>query len=74
MYGKTFRGTYTALVTWTLQPVEEETEFTHGADYGIPWGILGKFLDPLFIHRSMEKAVGRELEKLKSILEIDYHQ
>jgi uncharacterized protein YndB with AHSA1/START domain len=69
MYGKTFRGTYTALVTWTLEPIEKETEFTHEGDYEIPWGILGKFFDPLFIHRSMEKAVGRELENLKSILE-----
>jgi hypothetical protein len=32
-------------------------------------GILGKFLDKLFIHRWAEKMLLRELENLKSILE-----
>jgi uncharacterized protein YndB with AHSA1/START domain len=69
MYGKTFRGTYTALVTWTLEPIEKETEFTHEADYGMPWGILGKILGPLFVYRIIEKEVEKELENLKTILE-----
>jgi uncharacterized protein YndB with AHSA1/START domain len=69
MYGKTFRGTYTALVTWTLEPIEKETEFTHEADYGMPWGILGKVLGPLFVYRILEKEVAKELENLKNILE-----
>ena len=69
VYEKVYRGMGTVLTTFKLDPVETETKFTLKADYEIPWGILGKFLDPLFIHRSMEKAVGRELENLKSILE-----
>ena len=66
---KIFRGTLTALATYTLEPVEAETKFTYVADYEMPWGILGKFLDKLFIHRVIEKEVGTELENLKSILE-----
>jgi len=35
----------------------------------MPWGILGKFLDKLFIHRIAEKELEKELKNLKSILE-----
>jgi len=69
MYEKMFRGTLTILTTYTLEPVEAETKFTYVGDYEMPWGIFGKFLDKLFIHRWAEKALGRELENLKSILE-----
>jgi len=64
MYGK-----WGALVTYTLEPVEEGTKFTHGTDYEMPWGILGKFLRKLFVHRIIEREVGTELENLKNILE-----
>lgn len=64
MYGK-----IRALVTYTLEPVEEETKFTYVVDYETPWSILGKILMPLFFHRIIEKEVRRELEKLKGILE-----
>jgi len=66
---KTFRGTLTALATYTLEPGQPETKFTYVADYEMPWGILGKFLDKLFIHRIIRKEVGTELENLKGILE-----
>ena len=68
-YEKMFLGTFTILATYTLEPVEAETRFTYVADYEMPWGILGKFLDKLFIHRIAEKELGTELENLKSILE-----
>jgi len=56
------------LITYILESVEEGTKLTYAIDYEMPWGILGKFLDKLG-HRSGEKKVGKELEKLKSILE-----
>ena len=66
---KMFLGTFTVLATFTLEPVEAGTKFTYVGDYEMPWGIFGKFLDKLFIHRIAEKDLGTELEKLKSILE-----
>ena len=66
---KMYRGTFTLLTTFILEPVEAETKFTYVGDYEMPWGILGKFLDRLFIHRIAERDLGRELEALKTILE-----
>jgi len=56
--------------TSILEPVEEGTRFTPAVDYEVPRGILGKFLDKLFLRRQAEKIyVQRSLENLKSILE-----
>ena len=66
---KMFLGTLTVLATYTLEPVETETKFTYVGYYEMPWGIFGKFLDRLFIHRKAEKDLRTELENLKSILE-----
>jgi len=63
MYGK-----YSALVTFSLEPVQERTKFTYRADYEMPWGILGKILSPL-VHLIMEREVDKDLKGLKSILE-----
>jgi hypothetical protein len=69
IYEKMFRGTFTLLARYTLEPIEVVTKFTYGGDYEMPWGIFGKFLDKLFIHRKAEKDMKTELENLKSILE-----
>ena len=66
---KMFGGTFTVLATYTLEPVEAETAFTYSGDYKMPWGIFGKLLDKLFIHRKAEKDLRTELENLKSIVE-----
>ena len=66
---KMFLGTFTLLATYTLEPVEAETKFTYAGEYEMPWGIFGKFLDKLFIHRIAEKDLGTELENLKTLLE-----
>lgn len=66
---KMFRGTFNVLATYTLQPVEAKTKFTYEGEYELPWGIFGKFLDKLFIHRKAKKDLGTELETLKSVLE-----
>ena len=69
IYEKTFRGELTVLTEYTLEPVEAGTRFTSEAEYKMPWGIFGKFLDKLFIHRIVEREFGEESEALKSILE-----
>ena len=66
---KIFRGTFTVLAMYTLEPIEAETKFTYVGEYEMFWGIFGKLLDKLFIHRKAEKDMKTELENLKSILE-----
>lgn len=39
-YDMTFRGTYTALVTYALEPAEAGTEFSYRLGYEMPW-VLG---------------------------------
>jgi len=57
------------IITLTLEPAKDGTEFTYVFDYEMPWGIFGKFLDKLFAKRESDKAQEKWLEKLKSILE-----
>jgi len=62
-------GKIRALGTYILEPVEKGTKFTVVTDYEMPWGILGKILELLFIRRVTEKEIERDLKNLKSILE-----
>jgi hypothetical protein len=66
---KMFGGTFTVLATYTLESIEAETKFTYSGHYEMPWGIFGKFLDKLFIHRIAKRDLRTELENLKNILE-----
>ena len=56
-------------LTFILEPVYEGIKFTYRADYELPWGILGKFLDKLFSQRMGGSEIERSLEYLKIILE-----
>jgi len=60
-------GNTTIILTYSLKPTEAGTEITSVVDYEMS-SILGKILAKL-ASGSMEKEVGRALEKLKSILE-----
>ena len=62
-------GTNAATIALVLEPIEDGTKLTHAVDYEMPWGILGKFLEKLFMKRMGEREVEKSLEKLKSILE-----
>jgi uncharacterized membrane protein len=62
-------GKIRALGTYILEPVEKGTKFTVVTDYEMPWGVLGKILELLFIRRVTEKEIDRDLKNLKSILE-----
>ena len=57
------------VLSFLLEPVEEETKFTYSVDYVLSWGILGKFLEKLFIKRMIEKGVDKASQNLKGILE-----
>jgi hypothetical protein len=57
-------GRYNALVSHILEPVEKGTKMTQVVDFEMPWGILGKIIEPLF-----KRDFDRDLKKFKSILE-----
>jgi len=57
-------GAYHGLVTHILEPVEKGTKMTYVVDYEMPWGILGKIIEPLF-----KRDFDRDLKNFKSILE-----
>ncbi len=62
-------GDLTTFGSTILEPIEEGTKVTFITDYELPYSILGKIIDKLFIHRESEKGVEKSLEKLKNILE-----
>ncbi len=59
----------TAVLLFTLEPVEERTKLTYVYDYKMPLGIIGKFLDKVYSKRWGENMIEKSLEDLKSILE-----
>jgi len=66
----TYRSSsWSAVVTFILEPFEERTSLTYAMDYELPYSILGKFIDKLLGQRVVGKDIERSLEQLKSILE-----
>ena len=66
-----YLGTLSMLRTYSLEPVGTDTKITcevESEKYGI-FGILGKFLEELYLRRWAEKQMQKALENLKSILE-----
>ena len=57
------------ILTFLLEPEEEKTKFTYAMDYELSWGILGKFLEILFIKRMIKKGIDKASQNLKNILE-----
>jgi uncharacterized protein YndB with AHSA1/START domain len=55
--------------TFTLKPTEAGTEMTYAADYTMPWGVIGKFLDKVMMKKAMLKDIEGEAKSLKTILE-----
>jgi uncharacterized membrane protein len=58
-----------AVGTYILEPVEGGTILKIVTDYEMPWGLVGKILEPLFMKKVLEKDFERDLKNLKSILE-----
>jgi len=58
-----------AIGTYILEPVEGGTTLKILTDYEMPWGFVGKILEPLFMKRVLEKEFERDLRNLKNILE-----
>jgi uncharacterized membrane protein len=62
-------GDMTTFGSMILEPIEEGTKVKFITDYELPYSILGKIVDKLFVQREGEKGVEESLEKLKNILE-----
>jgi len=64
-------GTLSMFTSYSLEPIGTDTKITYEVEsekYGI-FGILGKFLEKLYLRRWAKKKIQKELENLKSILE-----
>jgi len=54
---------------FTLTPTAAGTALTYAAEYTMPWGVLGAFLDKVMMKRAMFKDIDGEAKQLKSLLE-----
>jgi hypothetical protein len=61
----------TAPAWWTCyhQPREGGTLATSELEYALPWGMLGKAVDRLFVARSQRRAMRRTMENVKRLAE-----
>jgi uncharacterized protein YndB with AHSA1/START domain len=55
-------------MTYILKPTNEGTRLTYVVEYEMPWGIVGKLIQPL-AKRIGERDLDKSLENLKSLLE-----
>lgn len=53
----------------SLTPTETGTKVTIFADYKLPYSVLGKLIDKVSFHRTMEKSFEVGLKKLKDMME-----
>jgi carbon monoxide dehydrogenase subunit G len=56
-------------VSQSFEPTAEGTKLTVANDYKLPYSMLGKLVDKLLVHKNIEKAIERNLEKIKKTLE-----
>jgi len=68
LWEKVYRGTMAVLITYILEPVDGGTKLTLVGVPEMPWGILGKIIEPLILRMGI-KDYERSLKNLKSILE-----
>ena len=66
-----YLGILSMFITYSLEPVGTGTKLTYEIEsekYGV-FGILGKFLEKLYLGRMVKKQIEKALENLKNILE-----
>jgi hypothetical protein len=66
-----YLGILSIFITYSLEPVGTDTKLTYEIEsekYGV-FGIFGKFLEKLYLHRMVEKQIEKALQNLKNILE-----
>jgi len=58
-------GNLTMSSSTTLSPIKDGTKATFVMDYNLPYSILGKIIDRLWVRREIDKSVERSMKKLK---------
>jgi uncharacterized membrane protein len=66
---RTTSGPYTSIASAVLSPVSNGTKATFSMDYELPYSILGKLIDKLRFHKSIEKSFDEGTQTLKKIAE-----
>ena len=66
---RTTEGNMTIIYNATLDPTKAGTKLTTSFDYELPYSILGKLIDKLRVHKSLEKETEKALQKMKAIAE-----
>ena len=66
---RTTSGNITIIYNATLDLVKAGTKLTTSFDYELPYSILGKLIDKLRVHKSLEKESEVALEKMKALAE-----
>jgi len=66
---RTTSGNMTIIYNATLEPTKAGTKLTTSFDYELPYSVLGKLIDKLRVHKSMEKEVEQALQKMKDTAE-----
>jgi coenzyme Q-binding protein COQ10 len=64
-----FDGSMHGEQRWDYEPAEGGTRVTADIDYTVPWSVLGKVADRLFVERMEERAIHQTLENLKFVVE-----
>ncbi len=54
---------------WSLEATPSGSRFTLTEDFEMPWGVMGKVLEKLFVGRTIEKHLEEILSNLKSLAE-----
>mgnify|MGYP001043965618 CR=1 FL=1 len=58
-------GSLTMSSSMTLSPIEDGIKATLIMNYSLPYSILGKIIDKLWVSRDIDKSVERGMKKLK---------
>ena len=61
---RTTSGNLTIIYNATLELAKAGTKLTTSFDYELPYSVLGKLIDKLRVHKSMEKEVEQALQKI----------
>ena len=66
---RTTSGNPTIIYHAAIEPSETGTKLTTAFDYELPYSILGKIIDKLRVHKTLEKESERALQKMKNAAE-----
>ncbi len=66
---RTISGNPTIIYHATLNPTATGSKVTTTFDYELPYSVLGKIIDKLRVHKTMEKEAETALQRMKDVAE-----